>query len=145
MTTMKDPRPVRSLIALCCALGAAACAPGDGSNQSSVRASLDAAYLANLPFCGVLAAGDGALTARPLVGARDLFLVERNGAPLCVDDGDGLVRIGATLTIDPGSSNPMPGRGADSSLTPVDPGNSNPMPGSPAASNPMPGQTNNSH
>jgi hypothetical protein len=107
-----------------------------GSDSQSIRM----AQVEHLPGCDAEGGvAHGALTARPIADAPDLYAVFSNGAPLCIDSLEGAARnLGSFVVVeDAASSNPMPGNWQRA--------NSNPMPGQgdPAASNPMPGQNEN--
>ncbi len=127
-------------------LFAAGCAGGASPGANEVEA-VQVASLPDLPDCAG-GRGHGTLTARPIAGVRDLFVIYSDGQPLCIDSLETAARdLGAFITLDTASSNPMPGHGQQASSNPMpgnpgDPASSNPMPGDPGdpgGSNPMPG------
>jgi hypothetical protein len=122
------------LLAVGCA-GATQTPTGDAHAQA-----IAAATLPDLPGCGaVSSAGAAHLTARPIAGERDLYLVNADGRPLCVDSSSGIEALSSNVLFAIVDSNPMPGRGSSNPMPGVDPNAGSSAPG-PASSNPMPGQ-----
>ena len=117
------------------------CAQVVASNPADVdgRHGLTVTELPQLPGCNAVSGSVGHLTASRIAGVRDLYLVEDNGTPLCIDDAAGVTQLGgsALLNVANSSSDPMPGKAASDPM----PGKtgSDPMPGK-GGSDPMPGR-----
>jgi hypothetical protein len=119
-----------------CVLSGCSAAQPSPEGDSNEALSL-AAQLRDVPGCSDVDRPSSSvrLTARRFT--TDLYLVEELGAPLCVDDAQGVEALSSNVVMTYAASDPMPGR------DPSQPAASDPMPGrdpsQPASSDPMPG------
>jgi hypothetical protein len=135
----------KAAIALAAAGTLASGCAGDNSPTSANAQSIQLAALPNVPGCGeIRAVIGGDISAKPIAGVDDLYVVFSNDTAVCIDSREGIeARFGATCSF--AASNPMPGEGQRAYSNPMpgnpgDPCSSNPMPGiDPLNSNPMPG------
>jgi hypothetical protein len=105
--------------------------PAPPALEAAEHQTLSAAMLPNVPGCDSVGRSNGQLTVRRVLGVHDLYLVERDGAPLCVDDAAGVDRFFVASLGEVAGSNPMPGYVGSNPMPGTDPGSSNPMPGHP--------------
>ncbi len=141
----------KAAIALAAAGTLASGCAGDNSPTASNAQTIQLASLPSVPGCSeVRAVVAGDLSARPIAGVDDLFVVFSGDTAVCIDSREGIeARFGEACAI--ASSNPMPGEGQRAASNPMpgnpgDPCTSNPMPGiDPLNSNPMPGKDGTGH
>ncbi len=134
----------KAAIALAAAGTLASGCAGDVSPTASNAQTIQLATLPSLPGCSDVRDVGGDLSARPIAGVDDLYVVFSGDAAVCIDSREGIVaRFGDAVGF--ATSNPMPGEGQRAWSNPMpgspgDPCSSNPMPGiDPLSSNPMPG------